>query len=403
MLKTNYSTTVLTGQDNLIDRKNEAAVVQESELDLKKVILFGVKYWPSRGGTSRVAESIVNHLHDRYSMIIYCYDTVMRRSLPGIEVHWLKPLLPGSFGAFLFYLVSTMKILFGPKVDLIHAHKTDCAVFIPILRLRFKVIATSHEAPYTSAKWNPLMKLYFHVAERFFIFSPNIRTCVSESLTKFYEEKYNREVKFVPNGINRNSTSQDFKKELKLIIPENASLEEPFIVFAARRLISSKGCHTMIEALKKINYQGQLFIAGELDQNNKYIERLRDSSESLRLHFLGFVEPLPVLLQLIAEADLFIFPSEMEAMSLVLLEAASVGIPIVASDIPGNTHLFDDSQVLFFRNRDVIDLSRKLQFAFDNPDKLKAMAENAKAKVLGMYSSQNLAEQYDELYQSLIP
>ncbi len=402
MLKNDYSTTVLSNRQTIVGNQQDVTPVKEQQTKMSKLILFGVKYMPSRGGTSRVAENLIKQLMDRYSITIYCYDTILRKQVPGITVNWVRCLRPGALGAFLFYFVSTFKILFGPNVDLIHAHKTDCALFIPLLRLRFKVIATSHEAPYRRDKWNYLMKLYFHLAERIFIYCSNIRTCVSEPLTKLYQAKYGRKVNFIPNGITIDHNGQDYSTELEYMLPKAASLDKPYVMFSARRLMTTKGCHTMIEALKKLEYQGQVFITGEIESSEMYVNTLKALAGPLNVFFLGFVEPLPILLQLIKGADLFIFPSEVEGMSIMLLEVASVGKPIVASDIPENKQVFDETEVVYFKNKDVHDLSEKLKYAMSNQDILDQMATRAKNKILTEHSWERIAGQYHRLYQSLI-
>jgi glycosyltransferase involved in cell wall biosynthesis len=52
---------------------------------------------------------------------------------------------------------------------------------------------------------------------------------------------------------------------------------------------------------------------------------------SARVRFLGTVRDTATLL---AAADLFVFPSLIEAFPLALLEALAAGVPVVASDIP---------------------------------------------------------------------
>src|SRR5690242_5449990 len=125
------------------------------------------------------------------------------------------------------------------------------------------------------------------------------------------------DVFFVPNGINRVEPSDFDIRDAQSFLPAGASLDEPYVVFSARRLMGTKGCHTMLEALVKINYQGQVLIAGELHHNSEYLDKLKKLSSGLTVHFLGYVYPLNALLALVDHADLFIFPSETEGMSIM--------------------------------------------------------------------------------------
>ncbi|HCW07679.1 MAG TPA: hypothetical protein DGG95_09995 [Cytophagales bacterium] len=367
-----------------------------------KIVVYGVKTFPSRGGTDRVAENLIVQLKDQFDITLYCYkDPQAQTHMNGIKVVEFTPWLKGALGVFIYFFISALHLLFEKDVHLVHAHKTDCAFFIPLLRLRFKVIATSHEAPYTRDKWNRFAKLYFQIAERIFIKTSTIATCISEPLTQFYEKKYHRKVHFIPNGINMDDpASYDLQAALRFI-PSSASIHERYILFSARRLMSTKGCHTLLEALRKINYQGQVFIAGELDENDPYQKQLQKLAEGLRVYFLGFVNPLPALLALVAKAELFVFPSEIEGMSIMLLEVASVGKPIIASNIPENLQVFNATEVLYFASKNVNDLGEKILFALANPEKMENLGATCQKRVYTDYLWKNIALLYQQLYLSL--
>jgi len=164
--------------------------------------------------------------------------------------------------------------------------------------------------------------------------------------------------------------------------------------------MGTKGCHTMLEALAFMKYRGQVFIAGELDES-KYLRLLRKLSEGLNVHFLGFVEPLSVLLALIERAELFIFPSETEGMSLMLLEVASIGTPIIASNIPENTSVFKGTEVLYFEVKNKADLAEKVTYALQNKSEMKAMASKSREKVLNEYNWSTVAITYANLYNQM--
>jgi len=369
---------------------------------MQRITFYGIKYFPSRGGTSRVAENLILQLKDKFDITIYCYQGEgAENHMEGVKVVQFKPWAPGAIGAFIYFFVSAIHLLIKGKADLVHAHKTDCAFFIPLLKLRFKVLATSHEAPYTRDKWNKFVKFYFHFVERIFIKSPTACTCISSPLTSYYEEKYGRTVHFIPNGISLVETAAADLDRAKTFLPPGASLDEPFILFASRRLMSTKGCHTMLEALISIQYAGQVFIAGELTES-KHLRHIKELSSKLNVHFLGFVNPLPTLLALTKRAELFIFPSETEGMSIMLLEVASIGGPIIASDIPENTSVFNENEVLYFKSKDAHDLAEKIKHALGNKQEINAMGLVAKHKVFSEYNWSTIAVTYADIYNQLI-
>jgi glycosyltransferase involved in cell wall biosynthesis len=370
---------------------------------MKRVIFFGVKTFPSQGGTDRVAENLIRQLKDRFQITLYCYqDPGAANHIQGVEVIQFRPLMRGAIGAFFYFFMSALHIVFTRKAELIHLHKTDAAFFIPLLRLRAPVVATSHEAPYKRDKWNKLVKLYFHLVERIFIGTANLCTCISQPLTEYYQAKYRKNVVFIPNGINPVSTADFDYSGAKRFLPQGATLDEPFILFSARRIMRTKGCHTMLDALVRVGYTGQVFIAGELTHNHAYLEELRRIGNPLKVHYLGFVNPLQTLLAFVERTDLFIFPSETEGMSIMLLEVASAGRPIIASDIPENTQVFSGREVLYFKVSDANDLAEKIKFALTNRNEMEQLAKNCQKKVYTDYVWSNIANSYAEVYQSIM-
>ena len=365
----------------------------------KRIIIYGVNYYPPKGGTSRVVENLILQLKDRYDITICCYSNQLAKDhISGVNVVEFKQLAKGSIGSLLYFLFSAVYILLFIKADLIHAHKTDCAFFIPLLRLRFKVVATSHEAPYKRDKWNWFQKLYFHLAERIFIRSSSVCTCISKPLSEYYREKYDKPVTFIPNGINISEAKDyDIKKAIPFL-PLGADINKPFILFAARRLMATKGCHTMLKALEIIGYSGQIFITGELEQT-PYIRKLYEMGKGLNVSFLGFIEPLSALLGLVSASQLFVFPSEIEGMSVMLLEVASVGIPIIASDIPENKQIFSNNEVLYFKSQDALDLAEKLTEALRNNVWMQELGKNSRNMVLDKFLWKDISFEYQKIYE----
>jgi glycosyltransferase involved in cell wall biosynthesis len=166
--------------------------------------------------------------------------------------------------------------------------------------------------------------------------------------------------------------------------------------------MGTKGLHTMLQAYKKIEYKGHIFVAGELDNYPSYIKRIKSLSEGLNVHFLGFVNPLSTLLEYVHKSEYFVFPSETEGMSIMLLEVASAGKPILASDIPENTQVFDENQVLYFENKNVNDLIDKINWLSNNRNEFITLGKNASAKVANEYTWNKITLEYIDLYETAL-
>ena len=64
--------------------------------------------------------------------------------------------------------------------------------------------------------------------------------------------------------------------------------------------------------------------------------------------------------ELFSNAAMYVQPSEIEGLSIALLEAMSYGLPCLVSDIPENREAIGDCG-LTFKSGDVIDLNEKLR------------------------------------------
>lgn len=366
-------------------------------LEKKKLVFYGIKYFPSRGGTSRVAEAIAKQLSFSHNITMYCYkNAAARYHISNVKTVQFPQLATGSMGVFIYYFISALHlVLTQHKESIIHAHKTDCSLFLPLLRLKFKyIVATSHEAPYQRDKWGFTGKKYFKLMEWMFMHSRVTLTSISKPLADYYENKYQKKVLFIPNGIDLQQNI-DMKSAKKLIIENN--IQSPYLIFSARRIMSTKGLHTLLEALDLLDSKIPLIIAGDPNHARKYVNTLKKKYSHFSLIFTGYLQ-LPVLLGLIKQSKLFIFPSEVEGMSIMLLEVVSLGVHMICSDIPENTQIFNNEEMLFFRSKDAKSLSQKIHYALNNKKEMDHKADLSKRKIASKFSWKSICKQYAALY-----
>jgi glycosyltransferase involved in cell wall biosynthesis len=366
----------------------------------RKIAYVGARYLPSRGGVSRVVEDLLVRLRDRYELTVYCEaHEDAATAVAGVEVIQLPRVRFGSLGVLLHYALCCVDLLRRGQYDLVHVHKTDAAPFLPLLTRRFRCVATSHEAPYRRDKWSWIGRLYFRLAERIFMRSRATLTCISRPLCEEYAERWQRTVEYVANGVDCESAIDRDGAARRLV---EAGITGPFVLFAARRVMATKGAHTLLEAIKRLAAPPTVVVLGELDHLPAYTHRLRELARGCDVHFLGYVADKPLLLGLVAAAELFVFPSETEGMSIMLLEVARVGAPIVASSIPENCAVFGDAEVLYFPAGDAAALAARIAEARRDPEAMRARAERARARILEQYDGERIAERYADLYERVL-
>ncbi len=107
--------------------------------------------------------------------------------------------------------------------------------------------------------------------------------------------------------------------------------------------------------------------------------------------------------ELTAAFDVFCLPSEFEGMSNSLMEAMSLGLPIVASDIAANKELITHEQTgLLYKPGNTSDLTLALKRLFDEPDLKTSVGSAARQLIIDHHSVERLISGHQQLYEQLI-
>lgn len=115
------------------------------------------------------------------------------------------------------------------------------------------------------------------------------------------------------------------------------------VLVSVGRLVARKGHATLLAALRLLldrhGLRCDLLLAGDGPQRSALASLAAELGIQDRVRFLGIVHPTPPLL---AQADLFVFPSLAEPQGLAVLEAMAAGVPVVASRVGGIPDMIDD-------------------------------------------------------------
>jgi glycosyltransferase involved in cell wall biosynthesis len=119
------------------------------------------------------------------------------------------------------------------------------------------------------------------------------------------------------------------------------SSEDEVLVSVGRQEFQ-KGQRYLIEAMVEVSRlrpRAVLLFAGRQGHASEELQRLwRETELEDRIRFLGHVEDVP---EVLAAADILVFPSLYEGLPGALIEAMAVGLPIVATDIDATREVLE--------------------------------------------------------------
>jgi glycosyltransferase involved in cell wall biosynthesis len=94
-------------------------------------------------------------------------------------------------------------------------------------------------------------------------------------------------------------------------------------------------------------------------------------------------------------------PSDLEGLSLALLDAMGAGLCVLTSDVPENREVVDGAGFTFQRGS-AADLADRLRFLIANPAAREAAGRTAKKRIEEQYQWQKVAEGIEKVYFKIL-
>ncbi len=158
-----------------------------------------------------------------------------------------------------------------------------------------------------------------------------------------------------------------------------------FVVTVIAQLIHEKGIDVVLRAMIELPDRAILWIIGSGCKAEELQALSRTLGVDHRVRFLGLQRHVEPFLQ---ASDCFVLPSRWkEAAGLVLLEAQSVGLPVVASRIGGIPEYVDDGQTGFlFAPEDSGELAVHLRALCADADLCRRMGQRGRTLAVEQFS-----------------
>ena len=251
------------------------------------------------------------------------------------------------------------KIVNTEKYDTIHCHTPMGGVVARLAAKKARkngtrVIYTAHGFHFY--KGAPLKNwlLFYPVEKRLAKFTDTLITINTEDFERAKNKFGKRcfDIQYVPGvGVDENKFKKKLTAKEKTELRKSLGLkDDDKVLICVGRLDKNKNQGFLIKVIKKLDDNYHLLLAGPDEINGKYQKLADKIGVTKRVHFLGFRDDIDRLLQI---SDVMVSASKREGLPVNLIEAAFLGLPIVATDCRGNRDIIKESRGLLVKQNNL--------------------------------------------------
>jgi glycosyltransferase involved in cell wall biosynthesis len=356
-----------------------------------RIAMIGSRGIPARsGGIERVVEELTRELSLRgHEVLVYGrrhYVGSNGRPGPGRVI--LTPGLGGKHLDAITHTATASLDVLRRKVDVVHVHAVGPALmsWLPALA-HLPVVLTVHAPDWRRDKWSLPAKAILRGGLACGMRVAKAVTAVSKDLVGELTSMYNRRVEYVPNAV------RPVELRGPKIIERWRLRREQYGLYVGR-IVPEKRLDLLMEAWRMADVSLPLVVVGDYAESG--YGRLCRARAGDNVLFVG-PQHEDALAELYSNAAVFVQPSALEGMSLVLLEAAAYGRCILAAEIPANTGAMADS-ILYFDKDDPDDLAGMIRRCVTDPQARASCGSTASAFVRKTYSWNAVAGRFERVY-----
>lgn len=369
-----------------------------------KILVLNYEYPPLGGGAAPVAQQLcelyASHGHD-VTVLTMGYKGLPAREMTSTGVYiirvpaWRKNQATCETHEMLSYVVSALpglvRMLRSGHYDIIHTHfvvPTGLLAYLATRIANIPYVITAHGSDipgYNNDRFTfehrfmtPMLR---HIAKR-----AACVTAPSMFLKGLMEKNLGiTGVKYIPNGI--------FPERFSPGVKENK-------ILMAGRLLPRKGFQHVLEAMKGLDTEFEVHIAGD-GPLRETLEEIARTLET-KVVFHGWVPQNSELLNhLFATASIFCMPSSKENASIALLEAMASEMAVVTSNVSGCPETVGDTGRVV-NPGDVEALQSVLRELTQNDAIRVQLGKSARARVEEYFDWHRIGVQYLELFEEVI-
>jgi glycosyltransferase involved in cell wall biosynthesis len=360
-----------------------------------KIVFIGCRSLNTVGGIETYMLNLCSYLVVRgiESVLYIGSDCNKIEELNGIKIIHKKVNKTKYFNKIMIGLKSTFYALKDHfNADIFHYNANVAGIFsLFALLLGRRVVFQGHGFEWKRTKWPLVIRFVDKIIDYFVVLiNKNILMCSWEQVVYIQKKFHKKNVEYAPGGVKYPPV------RVEASYANCVSDSVPYILFLGR-IVKEKRCDLLLEAFQSIQNKVacNLIIAGPIEQEllvSKY-------KENQRIQFVGPVFGHKKYLYM-EKALIYVLPSDLEGLSISLLEAMSYGCLCLASDIPPNREALADAG-LYFTPGDAADLCHKLYEAIINNENYFDLRLKAENRVREFFGWDKLADRMVSYYRAI--
>ena len=370
-----------------------------------RIAMIGQRGVPATfGGVERHVEEIGARLvEEGHEVVVFCRkgyaetEPATYRGIRLVHQHTINSKHLETLVASATAALATV----GRGYDVVHFHAVGPGLFSPVVRLltRARIVQTIHGLDAERAKWSAGASMLLRLGTWLSAKVPHATIVVSKALQDIYRARYGRETVHIVNG------TAEVTRRPASAITQRWGLTQGSYLLSVGRLVPEKALDDLLRAFAQVPGDVRLVIAGGSNHTDEYVSQLQElAAADPRVMMAGYVYG-DELAELYSNAAAFVLPSLLEGLPLTLLEAASYGCAVVASDIPPHVEVIGTSRpgVLLFPAGDVDALAKALNEALEEPaEDARAGASALSERVRSDFTWERATADTQALYERLL-
>ncbi|MGY1665228.1 DUF1972 domain-containing protein [Geodermatophilus sp. SYSU D00696] len=364
-------------------------------MDRLSLALVGTRGVPARyGGFETAVEEVGRRLADRgHRVVVYCRTSPGVAEAPPAEHLGMELVhLPAAHRRSLETLSHT-----ALSVRHLLTHRTDAAIvfnaanapLLPAVRAARIPVATHVDGlEWKRAKWGPVGRRYYRVAESLAVRWSDVLIADAEGIAEYYRTAFGAPTTLLTYGAPLISPGSDELAEV--------GLEPGGYHLVVARFEPENHVDVVVEGYVASDAAKPLVVVGSAPYADAYTRRVHALADE-RVRFLGGVWDQELLDQLYAHCATYLHGHSVGGTNPSLLRAIGAGAAVTAYDVDFNREVVRDSGRFFRTPQDV---ARQIASVEADPEGTRRAGRRARA-LAARYDWDEVADGYEQLARRL--